>query len=403
MVRDEHESVDERASDWPMFGRNPQHDQVCARELDPRDLRESWQFILGEPVKGFPVAAEQDWYGQVETFVYFGCDDKRVYCVRPGTGEEVWNLDLDGPVGGSLALAGNLLLVPSGHTLCAIDTTLMRQRFGQARFRDELHVQRLGMGPSSPVRWRCDVEGDIESSPTVHGENAFFHAGMGKLYCVSMGGQIRWESEDGWMSYGAPAVAEGRVYYGMGAALRAVDVASGEEVWSQRGNFCGAAPCVCGGRVYTGSRKCGVRCFDAVDGREVWTHMGHRLAHIDGTPVVLGGATYISGEMWLEGAARTGWALRAIDGSGEELWHRESTEYMSLGLAVGGFLYVTEGTRLLAVDAETGETLSRHRIGSVSGGPILAGETLVLGTAGHPTRRSADALPRVIALAFASS
>ena len=166
-----------------------------------------------------------------------------------------------------------------------------------------------------------------------------------------------------------PVVADGRVFtFGAQGQLKAVDLETGENIWSQdtharygvRKGFFGAAgsPLVEDGRVIAnvGGRRGGIVAFDAVTGEELWTATNDETSY--SSPV---GATF-SGRPHALFFTRTG--LVGLDPlSGEVLFQKRWRSRLGASvnaatpLVVGDLVFISSsygtGAALLRVDGMT--------------------------------------------------
>ncbi|NLX54950.1 MAG: PQQ-binding-like beta-propeller repeat protein [Planctomycetaceae bacterium] len=189
------------AADWPMWRGDAARGAVTSGSL-PADLELHWQLQLPAPRPAWP--AEQ---GKVRFDASYE------------------------PVA-----AGPLLFVPS-----MVDGSVTAYRLADAQF-----------------AWRFYTDGPVRFAPVVYQDRVLFASDDGHLYCVTAGaGTLVWKRRGGpddrkvlgndrlismWPARGAPVVWEDTVYWAagiwpfMGVYVEAVDIASGQPVWTNSGS-----------------------------------------------------------------------------------------------------------------------------------------------------------------------
>lgn len=240
-----------RAGDWPMWRYDAQRGAVTPDEL-PRELHLQWVRELGASAPAWP--REQDYQGKLE------------FDLAPQ------------PV-----VLGQRLFVPSttrdGVTAYATETG------------DEL--------------WRIQVDGPVRFAPAGWKDRLFFVSDDGHLYCVrAEDGHLLWKVRGGpdrrlvlgnerliscWPARGAPAVADGVVYFGagiwpfMGIFLHAVDAETGNVLWTNSGS----------GAIYNLHQHGGADAFGGIAPQGYIAVRGDRLVVAGGltVPAVLDRAT----------------------------------------------------------------------------------------------------------------
>lgn len=134
------------------------------------------------------------------------------------------------------------------------------------------------------VRWKFLAPKQIFSTPAVAGGVVYFHARDDHVYAVAAkDGALVWKTpaphpQDEFsifadMNKSSPAVAQGRVFVGVGRDVLALDAQTGRELWRQAtGGKVDSSPLVVGGTVYVGSDDRSLYGLDAATGRAVWTY-----------------------------------------------------------------------------------------------------------------------------------
>jgi outer membrane protein assembly factor BamB len=234
------------------------------------------------------------------------------------------------------------------------------------------------------VKWAYQANGAIDGDPVVVGGVVYFGDLAGKLYAVDVAtGAAIWGRTVGWCG-GAPAVVGGIVFTAtcLSAGVVALDAATGEILWSR---YTGAgvfgAPAVAYGMVYEGSGDGYVYAWDAKTGTQRWrAPVGHLGA--GGVPAaVSGGLVFIGGDNI---------DFYAFDAfTGELVWTTPVRSYTGGATLANGVLYVgtkdTPPYHLYAIDASTGAKLWSRTVdgseccGGVHGTPSVAGGIVYVG------------------------
>ena len=146
-----------------------------------------------------------------------------------------------------------------------------------------------------------------------------------------------------------PVVAGGKLYYGSSAddTLHCVDAATGATLWTfTTEGPVRLAPAISGGKAYVGSDDGHVYCLDAATGRLIWK--------------VLGGPE----DRRLPGNGRiiSAWPVRC------GVLVADGIVYFGVGV------FPSQGVYLCAVEAATGKTIWKQKIGSTIEGHLLATE-----------------------------
>ncbi|SNZ05640.1 PGF-CTERM protein [Natronoarchaeum philippinense] len=213
---------------------------------------------------------------------------------------------------------------------------------------------------------------------------------------VAAPGDSVWSVEMNGSFGGPPTIVDGTVYAGSDnppdmptETMYALDAETGDEQWSTAVPTIDNSPTVVDGTVYVDARS-GVRALDAATGEQLWDRpLG---GAVETSPTVADGTVYV-------GHANTVVALDAE--TGDHLWEFR-TEELGAGTptVVGGTVYVgsspnvkdSEDRGVFAIDAETGEERWQHRTASyVDAAPTVAGGSVFVGdTAGNLYRIDAE-------------
>lgn len=179
----------------------------------------------------------------------------------------------------------------------------------------------------------------------------------------------------------SPAVAYSRVfvatYRGSGSTLRALDAASGTQVWSftPRNTNIDSSPAVADRTVYFGTARGKVYAFDAFTGARRWRFSAN--GGIPGSPVVSEGRVYIGSRDH---------NLYALDATtGTELWRFRTGKWVYSTPAVADeVVFVgSDDHKLYALDAASGGPLWHFNTGfPVDASPAVADGRVFIGAEG---------------------
>ncbi|UPW00834.1 PQQ-binding-like beta-propeller repeat protein [Halorussus gelatinilyticus] len=239
-----------------------------------------------------------------------------------------------------------------------------------------------GPGADAALAWRFDAKTPTMNASPVVADGTVYAPGSGDPGYVhaidAETGESVWRFEPAGYASCAPAVADGRVYFGTWSKkFYALDAATGEQVWaSDVGHrFGSSSPAVSDGTVYVGTvgdgpmvvsgeedeekfESCAVLALDAESGDERWRYddFGEK-ENVGSSIAVADGRVYFGGES----------AVYALDAdSGSVAWSREvATHPQSSPAVVDGTVYyggpsdAEDGppARLYALDAKSGETV----------------------------------------------
>ena len=299
--------------------------------------------------------------------------------------------------------------------------------------------------PSFSIRWEINTPGTVLGTPAVVGERLFAATDGGAVVSLNTeNGEVVWSRDIGSPSDSAPAVAEDLVYLGTrDHRVLALDRSTGDVRWEHDlGNIVLGSPIVADGTLYIGSTNGRLEALDAVNGTPRWsadangwvvahpatdgsvvaaTSLGERLITVDpatgrrrlefyagtpvaGGPVVADGRAFFvtnRGGVWAVDTSAVSrpfsrfayvakfnffaWRLRSDPprqtGS---LWvgsARGRAKY-SPAYADGKLLVINEASLVTAFNGHDGSVAwSAQLDAEVSAEPVIAGDTLVLGTA----------------------
>ncbi|MGW0237999.1 outer membrane protein assembly factor BamB family protein, partial [Streptomyces sp. NPDC002996] len=205
-------------------------------------------------------------------------------------------------------------------------------------------------GPGHWRPWRFRMSNDVWGTPVVDGE--LLYVTSFEVHALDVGtGRRQFKTRDvAW----AMAVAAGRIHASDGPTLYALDAATGNERWRLQTDAWVYSLKVDRGTVVTGTRGGGVQAWEASNGEKLWEITGAQtdFETPEAGPAVFGDTVYV----WKD--AR----LRALEArTGDERWSYPIGDAASCGNvpvrvqpAPDGYVYVSAGTRVLAVDIASG-------------------------------------------------
>jgi len=204
-----------------------------------------------------------------DEYVLFGSEDTKLYAVSARTGKLAWNYQTEGPVRSSPVVA-------EGHIF-----------FGS----DDSYFYAVSL-TSNRLFWRYDAGGAIRCTPLITQDQIVFGTDMGDLYCLNMGGQVKWRTKAKRGIIGSPVVSRGVIFFtSLDGNLYAVDGKSGWAVWRFRmGKGSVSTPVVVDNYVIAGSADSLIYCVDASSSREAWRFKTDH--QVSGSPTVYKDSVY---------------------------------------------------------------------------------------------------------------
>ena len=205
-------------------------------------------------------------------------------------------------------------------------------------------------GPGHWRPWRFRMSNDVWGTPVVDGD--LLYVTSFEVHALDVGtGRRQFKTRDvAW----AMAVAAGRIHASDGPTLYALDAANGNERWRLQTDAWVYSLKVDRGTVLTGTRGGGVQAWEASNGEKLWEITGAQtdFETPEAGPAIFGDTVYV----WKD--AR----LRALEArTGDERWSYPVGDAASCGNvpvrvqpAPDGYVYVSAGTRVLAVDIASG-------------------------------------------------
>ncbi|MDQ0775348.1 outer membrane protein assembly factor BamB/serine/threonine protein kinase [Streptomyces aurantiacus] len=205
-------------------------------------------------------------------------------------------------------------------------------------------------GGTSWRPWRFRMSNDVWGTPAVAGDLVYVTSFEVHALDVATG-RRRFKTRDvAW----SMAVADGRVHASDGPTLFALDAREGTDLWRLPADAWVYSLQADRGTVVTGTRGGGVQAWEAANGQKLWEITGAQtdFESPEAGPAVHNGTVYV----WKD--AR----LRALEArTGEERWSYPIGDAASCGgvpvritQADDGYVYVSAGTRVLAIDVAGG-------------------------------------------------
>jgi eukaryotic-like serine/threonine-protein kinase len=253
-----------------------------------------WQYTAGGAIESSPVV--------FNGYVFFGCDDGKIYALDKtlgGSGVSNWTFD---PVAAGL-LASPTRFVSSpciGYTTSGYPATI-----------DTVLCVGAGIGDSSmyclklknncvvdSFMWQYKAHGGCNSSPTIRNGACIFGSEDFHVYCVDiLSGAARWVVATGSNVFSSPFVYGQSVYVGSNDYnLYSINIINGVVKWKFKSfGAVRSSPLGYGQYVYVGSEDKNFYALDTASGSIKWTYNVNQL--IQCSPVVdnLTGKSYNSG------------------------------------------------------------------------------------------------------------
>lgn len=242
---------------------------------------EGWDYLLPSPTLATDLASRNT--------VLVGSGDGLLYALEPATGEELWSFRTGGRIRSAPAVHDGVAYVGSG------DGVVYGVSVAEGRevWRFETAGTRMNAADFGFDRTQ------IQSSPAVVDGVLYIGSRDASLYAVDLATRTpRWTLEDGtaWV-VASPAVRGDRVFSARSSsgAVRAVDAATGDELWAvATGGLVFSSPVVAGDTVYVASGSGWVLALDAGDGSERWRYPLESSSV--STPAVWEGRLYVGSD-----------------------------------------------------------------------------------------------------------
>ncbi len=291
-----------RSEPWPMWRRDPEH--TAAGQTGPADLTLRWKFMTGGGVVSSPSVA----YGRV----YFGSQDKNVYCVDARDSELIWKFETEARIMSSPAVVdGKVYIGPDDGYVYCLDAY------------------------NGNLIWKEDAGGYVE---------AHFSAAV--------------------LLRSSPMVVNGRVYVGsLDTNVYCLDATNGDVNWKfKTEGYISSSPAVVNGAVYVVSQEPdsgALYKLDAASGNVIWkTSIPYQLLFIEGTDLHAS-PTVADGMVFAASNAKEYYGINATTGNIEWTYRAEGAEEFILCSTIykDGKLYLIDKFSIICVDAKNGSTI----------------------------------------------
>jgi outer membrane protein assembly factor BamB len=335
---------------WPMWRHDPAHTAVG--QSGPANLTLKWKFATSGAVVSSPSVAE----GRV----YFGSQDKYVYCVDAETGAFIWKFNTTARIASSPAVIdGKVYIGPDdGNVYCvdAYNGSLIWSSYA---------------GGYVPANFAAAV--NLRSSPTVVGGKVYVGSLDTKVYCLdAANGDVDWTYKtDGYIT-SSPAVVDDVVYITSqepsSGGLYMLNATNGDlirrialpYVQASRGTDIHSSPAVAEGMIFAATNKQTYYGINATTGNMVWNFTDSDAEEfIIASPIYHDGTVYLVDQFFIV----------AVDAfSGSILWQSfVGTEFYVSPTYADGKLYVTTDQRgIYVLNATDGTKISFFSTGSNS-------------------------------------
>jgi outer membrane protein assembly factor BamB len=201
-------------ADWSMglIG-NVAQPRVAVGQQGPTDISTPiWAFQTGSDVYSSPAI--------VDGKIYFGSDDKNLYCLNAYTGEMIWNFTTGFYLRSSPAVwAGKVFTGADDGYFYGLDANTGTK------------LWQTSAGGFFPY-YLPPGEAKASSSPIVVNNLIYCGSKDGNLYCLNFDGKVQWKFKTGNAILGSPGYLNGIVYItSLDGYLYAVNANTGSQAW----------------------------------------------------------------------------------------------------------------------------------------------------------------------------
>ena len=323
----------------------------------PSELNLRWKFRAGSGVVSTPII--------VERRVYFGSQDKNIYCVDARDGRILWNFTIGARIKSSPAVVdGRVYIGPDDGYVYCLDA------------RNGNRIWSTYAGGYIEAHFKAAT--GIRSSPIVVGNRVFVGSLDTNLYCLDAdSGDVVWIYKTEGYITSSPAISEGVVYVTSqeptSGALYKLSANDGALIWkldipyvieTDRGTDLHASPTVAEGLVFVAANKGNYYGINATTSEIEWTYAIVRgsegvSGYLVASPIYHDGKLYVV-EMFF---------ISSLEAStGEVVWKSWiGTELYTTPTYADGKIFVTTDRRFVYIlNATDGDRLSFFEIGSNS-------------------------------------
>jgi outer membrane protein assembly factor BamB len=327
---------------WSMWRHDPAHTGVG--QSGPANLTLKWKFEASGAVVSSPSVAE----GRV----YFGSQDKHVYCVDAGTGAFIWKFNTTERIASSPAVVeGKVYIGPDDGTIYCLDA-----------YNGSLLWSTYAGGY---VEANFGAAVNLRSSPTVVEGKVYVGSLDKNVYCLDANtGDVEWTYQTEGYITSSPAVVDGVVYITSqepdSAGLYMLDATNGNlirridipYVMANRGTDMHSSPAVAEGMIFAASNKQVYYGINATTGNVVWT-----FRDPDAEEFIIASPIYHDGKVFLVDQ----FFIVAVDAfNGDVLWQSfVGTEFYVSPTYADDKIYVTSDQRgMYVLNATDGSKIS---------------------------------------------
>ncbi len=338
---------------WPMWRSNPENTAVGMS--GPTNVTLRWKFTTEGSVVSSPTI--------VDGKVYFGSQDKNVYCLDARNGRPIWNYSTEAKIKSSPAVVeGRVYIGPDeGYIYCinALNGSLLWKKYA-----------------GGYVNVHLDSVTRLASSPAVVNGNVYVGALDANVYCFdAYSGNITWTYTTEGPITSSPAVVGDAVYIvsqePASAGLYRLDAHDGSSIWkleipyqltSERGTDMHASPTAADGMIFVAANKDRYYGVNSSTGKIEWTYNVTKGTESGGGFLVASmayndGLLYVVDQFFIT-------CLNSQDGTA--LWKSwmGAEVYVSPTYAEGKIYVATDRRSFYVINSTNGDRLSYFRTGS---------------------------------------
>ena len=269
------------AENWNSFAGDVNH--TAYRDEDSDFVTNLWTFNMESPVHSSPAIYKD--------LIYFVNDQGILKAIDMQTGEEEWDLDLEGATNSSPIINSNRLFIGTEDGLKAIninnheivweyDCDSVESTpffyddvvyFGS----DDGHLYGLNKS-NGKVILNKKLDGELKSSPVVVSDSIYIGSTNGKLYSIGTDKDKNWEFTTGDEILSSPTYVNKSVIFGSNdGSIYCLNKSNGDLIWKKDlNNKVISSPTADkhDNSVYVGSDEGNLTCLDVRDGTIKWSH-----------------------------------------------------------------------------------------------------------------------------------
>ncbi|MCW3997808.1 MAG: PQQ-binding-like beta-propeller repeat protein [Candidatus Bathyarchaeota archaeon] len=336
---------------WPMYRYDPVHS--ATGQSGPTTLSLLWNFTTQGAVVSSPSLADSR--------VYFGSQDKYVYCLNARTGKLFWKFQTNGRIKSSPAVVdGKVFIGPDDGYIYCLDA-----------YTGQLIWSTYAGGPIQ-VTFAAAVV--LRSSPIIVDDRVYVGSLDTNIYCLdSEKGDIIWSYQtDGYIT-STPAIDDGALYALSqepdSGALYKLDKNTGNLVWKKEipyqevfwgGTDLHASPAVAEEKIFTSSNIKEYYAISAITGEVEWVYRNDFAGEF-----ILCSPIYNQGKVFLVDH----FSVVCVDSeTGDTIWstYLGYELYVSPTYSEDKLYVVTDQRSVHVLNATNGEQLSIFKTGSNS-------------------------------------